>query len=229
MCGRAYRKTPTADLAKHFEAEPKLDLDASYNIGPTADVAAVRLDKAQAGRELVSLYWGLIPSWAKDDGKRRPMLHNAKAETAHEKPSFRAAFKKRRCLIVFDGFYEWLREDDGTKRGNKRPFLVKLRSDEPIAMAGLWEYNGAFELQSGCVLTTDANELLQQVHTRMPVILTPDAQRAWLDPEVDPIALRELLVPCDPELLDMFEVAKDVNSVRNNAPELLLPLTGGAT
>jgi putative SOS response-associated peptidase YedK len=220
MCGRAYRKTPTGDLAKYFQAEPKVDLDVGYNLGPTADIAAVRLDKAKEHRELVGLYWGLVPSWVKDDGKRRPMLHNAKAETAHEKPSFRAAFKKRRCLIVFDGFYEWLRED----AKNKRPFLVRLRSGEPIAMAGLWEFNPVFELQSGAVLTTDANALLRQVHARMPVILSEQAQRAWLDPGVDPIALRDLLVPCDPDLLEMYEVGKEVNSVKNGGAELIEPV-----
>lgn len=218
MCGRAYRTTPAGNLAKHFEAELKADnLDSHYNIPPTADVAAVRQDKDGDGRELVSLYWGLIPSWAKDDGKRRPMLHNARAETAHEKSSFRSAFNKRRCLIVFDGFFEWLRED----KNNKRPFLIRRKDEAPMAMAGLWEYSPAFELESGTVLTTTANELLRPVHTRMPVILEPEEQRLWLDPEAAVPTLREALNPIDSNLLEMFEVSQEVNNVRHNTPSVL--------
>lgn len=224
MCGRAYRTTPSGNLAKHFEAElsaaGEADLGSNYNMGPSSKIAAVREPK-DGVRELTSLYWGLVPSWAKDDGKRRPSLHNAKSETAHEKPSFRAAFKRRRCLIVFDGFYEWLRED----KKNKRPFLFRRPDGAPIAMAGLWEYNAAFELESGAVLTTDSNELLSQIHTRMPVILPDEAsQRLWLAEGEDTAALRELMKPCDSELLEMFEVGKEVNSTKNNSAALLASL-----
>lgn len=217
MCGRAYRTTPAGNLAKHFEAQLHADLGANYNMGPSADIAAVR-KTPEGDRELTSLYWGLVPAWAKDDGKRRPSLHNAKAETAHAKPSFRAAFKRRRCLIVFDGFYEWLRED----KKNKRPFLIRRKDGAPLAMAGLWEYSPTFELESGAVLTTDANALLVPVHTRMPVILPDaDSQRLWLAGDEEVPALRELLKPCDPAILEMFEVSKEVNSTRNNGPACL--------
>lgn len=223
MCGRAYRTTPAGNLAKHFEAELGADFEASYNIGPTADVAAIRVNK-DGGRELTSLYWGLIPAWAKDDGKRRPSLHNAKAETAHEKPSFRSAFKKRRCLILFDGFFEWLRED----AKNKRPFLVRRKDGAPMAMAGLWEFNGTFDLRSGAVLTTAANALLQEVHTRMPVILEPAAQQLWLTEDAEVPALRELLVPSSPEILEMYEVSPQVGSIRNNSPACVERLDSGS-
>jgi putative SOS response-associated peptidase YedK len=226
MCGRAVRNTPSGKLAQHFSAEDHSgDLAEGYNIGPAQDLAAVRKEKESDKRELVSLYWGLIPSWVKDEGKRPLMLNNAKAETVHEKRSFKSAFKRRRCIVVFDGFYEWLRED----KKNKRPHYFTRKDHAPIAMAGLWEYNKNFDLESGTVLTTSANQLMSQVHTRMPVILaSEDEQRMWLDEDADEPALLDLLRPCDPDLLEVVEVSKYVNNVKNKGEECIAPLTDEA-
>lgn len=221
MCGRAYRTTPSGNLARHFEAAPKVDFDARYNVAPTDDVAAVRLDKDTEQRELVSLRWGLLPPWVKDDGKRPPTLVNAKAETLEEKRTFKGPFEKRRCLVVFDGFYEWLRKDPK----DKRPYLIRLKSHEPMAMAGLWEHNRAFDMDSAVVITTEANELIRDVHDRMPVILLDkDAWRLWLDPDTDVDTLKSLLKPCDPSALEMFAVTKHVNSVKNDDETCIEPL-----
>ncbi len=224
MCGRAYRTTPTGNLASHFRAEPKADLEVSYNLAPTEDVAAVRLapSESAAERELFAARWGLLPPWVKDDGKRPPMLLNAKAETVADKPAFRAPFKTRRCLVVFDGFYEWLKRD----AKDKRPYVIRLKSREPMAMAGLWEHNRTFDMDSAVVLTTEANDVVRGIHDRMPVILQDeDAWRRWLDPESDEETLRSLLHPCDPDLLETFEVTKHVNSVKNKDASCLEPLS----
>lgn len=221
MCGRAYRTTPTGELARHFGAEDRAQLEHRYNIPPTLDVAAVRALPGSEQRELVALRWGLLPPWVKDDGKRLPAYVNAKAETVQEKPTFRRAFQRRRCLVVFDGFYEWLRV--GPK--DKRPHVIRLQAGEPMAMAGIWEHNSTFEVDSTAVLTTSANPLVADVHDRMPVILTSEeARRTWLDPETEPGELVELLRPCPPEVLEMFEVTKHVNSVKNNDEGCLEPL-----
>lgn len=221
MCGRAYRTTPTGNLARHFHATPTADLEASYNVAPTEDVAAVRLRPASEERELFAARWGLLPPWVKDDGKRPPMLLNAKAETVAEKPAFRVPFRRRRCLVVFDGFYEWLK--DGKE---KRPHVIRLKSGAPMAMAGLWEHNRTFDMDSAVVLTTDANELVRGIHDRMPVILEDEeAWRRWLDPEADEEELRALLHPCDPSLLEVFEVSQHVNHVKNKDALCLEPIS----
>lgn len=221
MCGRAYRTTPSGNLASHFRAEPKADLDVRYNVAPTDDVVAIRVKRDTHERELIAARWGLLPPWVKDDGKRPPMLLNAKAETVADKPAFRAPFKQRRCLVVFDGFYEWLTK--GPK--DKRPYIIRLKSHEPMAMAGLWEHNRAFDLDSAVVLTTEANEMVSGVHDRMPVILEDEeAWQRWLDPDSDEDTLKSLLHPCDPGLLEMFEVSKHVNSVKNDDASCIVPL-----
>lgn len=223
MCGRAVRHTPARDMAKLFQAQLKLeDHGPAYNIGPTQEIPAVRLGKDE-DRELVGLHWGLLPPWARPDGdKRPPMLNNARAESVTEKRTFAQPFKKgQRCLIVFDGFYEWLRED----KKNKRPFYFHRKDGVPIAMAGLWTYNKAFDKESGTVLTTSANALMKQVHDRMPcILLTEEEQAMWLDPETPEPALKDLLAPCRPDTLACYEVAKTVNNIRNRGEECMAPL-----
>lgn len=199
-----------------------MDFDASYNVAPTDDVAAIRLDPTTKQRELIAARWGLLPFWVKDDGKRPPMLMNAKAETVADKPAFRTPFKKRRCLVVFDGFYEWLKRDPK----DKRPYLIRFKSHEPMAIAGLWEHNRAFDMDSTVVLTTAANEVVRGIHDRMPVILAgEEAWRTWLDPDSDEETLKSLLHPCDPSLLEVFEVSKHVNSVKNDDAACIEPLS----
>lgn len=228
MCGRAVRRTPVRDLAKLFDAQLKMeDHGPAFNVGPTQDLAAVRNDDA-GERELVPLYWGLLPPWAKADGpKRPPMLNNARAETVTDKRTFSTPFNKgRRCLVLFDGFYEWKRED----KKNKRPFYFHREDGQPIAMAGLWQYNKSFDKETGTVLTCAANDLMAPVHTRMPcMLLDEDAQRLWLDPDAETPALLDLLTPHAPsdagdQRLQRYEVSKYVNNIRNQGEDCLAPL-----
>ncbi|MBI3363071.1 MAG: SOS response-associated peptidase [Chloroflexi bacterium] len=182
MCGRF---TLTVDPAALQAAFPGIavpaDLPPRYNVAPTQPVAVV----ANNGQNKVEFFrWGLIPSWAKDIsiGSR---LINARAETLAEKPSFRAAFKKRRCLILADGFYEW-RQDAGNKA--KTPMVIRLKSGEPFAFAGLWElWRSADDdtILSCTIVTTEPNSLMEKIHNRMPVILKPEDYTLWLDPELD--------------------------------------------
>jgi putative SOS response-associated peptidase YedK len=188
------------------------DVPPSYNVAPTQPVPVVRL--ADGRREAAVVRWGLVPSWSRDG---RPFI-NAMAETAHEKPTFRAAFKRRRCLVVADGYFEWA----GTGRA-KQPYLFRLAGGEPFAFAGLWE---RWQDVEGCaILTTAANALSRPIHARMPVILPRDAYDVWLDDAIDDArALAELLRPYPAEAMECYPVSRDVGSPKNNRPDLLNPL-----
>jgi putative SOS response-associated peptidase YedK len=188
-----------------------------YNIAPTQQVATVRA-RADAGRrELVPLKWGLIPSWAKDP-KIATQCLNARGETVAEKPAFRSAFKRRRCLILADGYYEWT----GPK-GKKQPWRFRLRDNAPFAFAGLWE---CWQPQDGdpvetcTIVTTEANELAVKYHDRMPVILHPADYSRWLDPENQRVEeLIPLLAPYPAEPMIAEPVSTLVNSARNESPD----------
>lgn len=191
---------------------------ASYNIAPTQDVVAVRLNSDSLNRECVLLRWGLIPSWAKD-AKTGSQCINAKAETVAEKPSFRAAFRKRRCLVIADGFYEWRREGD-----RKQPMWIGRKDRQLFAFAGLWEYWKPAEgnpLETCTIITTEPNEILAPIHNRMPVILAPVSYDQWLDPATPADPLKALLRPCPGDEFHAFPVSTLVNNPRNNAPQLL--------
>jgi putative SOS response-associated peptidase YedK len=169
---------------------------------------------------LVFLRWGLIPSWAGDPriGNR---LINARAETAAEKPSFRSAFRQRRCLVLADGFYEWQRLD-----GKKQPYYFRMRDSQPFAFAGLWERSSAQgkAVETCTLLTTEANELLRTIHDRMPVILEPDTYDRWLDPAVQKVELlKPLLHPYRSEAMTGFPVSSLVNNPRNESPKSIEP------
>ena len=191
-----------------------------YNIAPTQEVLAVRSDGD--GNRAEMMRWGLVPSWAKDPKIGNRMI-NARSETLSERPSFRAAYKRRRCLIVADSFYEWKR--DGRSR---TPIRIMLESEEPFAFAGLWEsWKRPDEnwMLSCTIITTSANELVSEIHDRMPVILDPDVESVWLDPDMDDtIALSELLVPYPSELMTAYEVSRIVNSAANDVPECIAPI-----
>jgi putative SOS response-associated peptidase YedK len=222
MCGRF---TLTVDPGQIQAAFPGIevpgDLPPRFNVAPTQPVAVIPND----GKDRLDFFlWGLIPSWAKDPeiGNR---LINARAETLAEKPAFRAAFRRRRCLVLADGFYEW-RTDPDSKR--KTPMYIQLESREPFAFAGLWEiWNSAdgSEIKSCTIITTEPNQLLTQIHNRMPVILSPRDYELWLtSQELPPDKLRPLLVPYSAEEMVAFPVSRLVNSPDNDVPECILPL-----
>ena len=214
MCGRFTLRTPASVLAKQFDLIFENDLSPRFNIAPTQTVLAVRQTTA-AGREPAWLRWGLIPSWAKDT-KLAASLINARAETLAEKPAFRHAFRRKRCLIVVDGFYEW--KTLGPK--TKEPYLFTLQDETPFAFAGLWDRWAAPDgsvLESGTIVTTAANELLAPLHERMPVILPPDDYGVWLDPAIDdPHVLLPLLVPFAADRLKSERVSPVINNARND-------------
>ncbi|MEO8197960.1 MAG: SOS response-associated peptidase [Thermoanaerobaculia bacterium] len=226
MCGRYVLTTPGEVLAQIFDtAPPPEELLAAivprYNISPTQQVPIVR-HTAAGPRELALVHWGLVPHWAKDPviGNR---LINARAETAAEKPSFRDAMKRRRCLIPADGFYEWQKLGKG-----KQPFLLRLRDGSTFAFAGLWSQwknpeSGA-NLETCAILTTTSNELAATVHDRMPVILPPTTWNRWLDDAPQSTPFTELLLSFPAEQLEAFPVSKRVNSPLHEGPENILPV-----
>ena len=197
-----------------------MDPAPRYNIAPTQDVLTITNDGEENAARFMR--WGLVPSWAKDISIGSRMI-NARAETLAERPSFRVAFRRRRCLVVADSFYEWKREG---RRGV--PMRISLESGEVFGFAGLWESWSSPEgrrILSCTIVTTAANEFLAPIHDRMPVILSRDAEPMWLDPDVrDTDALSELLTPYPSELMSAYEVSSVVNSAANDAPECIAPV-----
>ena len=221
MCGRfTLTQDPDAFDERFSFTGPDLGWVASYNIAPTQQVVTVTSEGEQNRAQLMR--WGLVPFWAKDPSIGSRMI-NARAETLAEKPSFRTAFKKRRCLVLADGFYEWKRDD-----GRKRPMRVTVAQEEPFAFAGLWESwgQGAKDRLLTCtIITTSANGFMGPIHDRMPVILPREAEEAWLDPETEDVgALSELLLPYPSDRMQAHEVSTLVNSPRNNSPECIAPV-----
>ena len=214
MCGRFSIIADLGELARRFGFDGGgLSLEPSYNIAPTQQALTVRED---GERRLAALMrWGLIPSWAKDPSIGARMI-NARAETIAEKPSFRTALRRRRCLVLADGFYEWQRVP-GSRA--KRPMRIVMRTREPFAFAGLWEtwrdHDGQV-IPSCTIITTGANELLAPIHHRMPVILPRESESLWLDASVDdPGLLDQVLGPYDAGAMDAYEVSTLVNSAAN--------------
>ncbi len=217
MCGRFTRSQSIPAIAEEFGVEEvSCDLGPSYNIAPTQKVAVVITDGV---KQLVPVRWGLVPSWAKDLSVGNRMI-NARAETITEKASYRNAFKKRRCLVVADGFYEW--QGQGVA---KRPVYIRLKSGKPFGFAGLyevWKSPEGEEVKTCAIITTDANELMKPIHDRMPVIIPSELQDEWLDPKTaDPSHLLGLLKPSPSEGMEAYPVSKLVNSPRNNSPECI--------
>jgi putative SOS response-associated peptidase YedK len=219
MCGRFTLRTSAAVLVRQFGVDAPLQLALRYNIAPTQQVLVVRL--AEQGRELVLMRWGLIPSWA-GDLKIGASLINARAETAAEKPAFRSAMKRRRCLIPADGFYEW------RKAGKtKQPIYIRRADDQPFAFAGLWERwsKQGEPIESCTILTTAANDLLRPLHDRMPVILSPNDYGVWLDRQsTEPTKLAYLFEPCPVDELTAYPVNPVVNNARNETAECIQPV-----
>jgi putative SOS response-associated peptidase YedK len=225
MCARISLYSTGEVLAELFHLDAVPHLAPRYNIAPTQPVAVVRpgLDAGRA--ELTHLRWGLIPSWSKDPGMGQRLL-NARAETVAEKPAFRTAFARRRCLIPVNGFYEWQ-----TSEGKKLPLHFRRCDGLPFALAGLWERWLSPEgqaVETCAVLTTDANDLISPVHDRMPVIIAPENRALWLDPSLaGGSALHALLRPAPAEGWLAVPASPRVNSPRNEGPECLgLPGVG---
>jgi putative SOS response-associated peptidase YedK len=221
MCGRFFLQRDPAGLARHFATtNPTPNHPASWNVAPTQTSLVVRRHPESGQRHLDALRWGLVPRWAKDT-KDAAKLMNARADGLAEKPSFRDAFAKRRCLVAMDGFYEW-RKDEA---GGRQAYAVALATGEPMAVAGLWEGWKSPEgdwLRTFTVITTDANAKQALVHHRMPVILPPETWDAWLGEEpADPVDLLELLVPCPEEELAIWPVDNRVGRVTENDAGLL--------
>lgn len=214
MCGRFAFYSPSEATAALFGVDGALAVEARYNIAPTQLVAAIR-DNDERQRELVMLRWGLVPFWAKDPAIGNRMI-NARAETVAEKPSYRAAFKHRRCIVLADGFYEWHREGDV-----KIPYFISLHNGEPFALAGLWENwndkKSGESLQTTTLITTAANEFMQPLHHRMPVILQPDTASEWLSGSDDYLQHAAERAPA----LRAWPVSRRVNNARNQGEELI--------
>jgi len=223
MCGRFTLTVDPDELQQQFglAAPPPADLHPRYNIAPSQAVAVIpNLEE----RRLELFQWGLIPSWAKDPKIGYKMI-NARAETLAEKPSFRAALKRRRCLVVADGFYEW--KKDGKA---KQPIYLTLQDGRPFAFAGLWEVwrSPKDELIKTCtIITTEPNELVAEIHNRMPAILPPEAYDQWLTPgDLDAAPALALLGPYDARQMKAVPVSPAVNSPAQDSPLLVLPLAG---
>jgi putative SOS response-associated peptidase YedK len=219
MCGRFSLTTPTEGLRALFGFDELPNLPPRYNIAPTQDVAAVKLAGKEPKPTFTLFRWGLIPSWAKDPAIGSRMI-NARAETVGEKPAFRAAFRRRRCLIPADGFYEW----EQLPGGAKQPWRITVEGGDPFAFAGLWEdWLGAdgSEVETCTIVTTEAAPAIAGIHHRMPVILDPADFGGWLHGE--PAAAHALLRPYRGPLA-AYRVSTRVNSVRNDDAALLEPV-----
>ena len=223
MCGRYHLNSTPAEVADHFDVDIRDNFPARYNIAPTQPIACIRMNEARQ-REYALVRWGFIPSWAKKDYLEkmgsRPLI-NARAETAAEKPTFRSAIKRRRCLIPADGFYEWQRRGD-----EKQPYAIEREG--LFAFAGIWETaigpDGG-EADTAAMLTIDANEDMRSVHHREPVIIEPQNYQTWLETDERDFATIAAMLTASPEgAWRFYPVAKSVNSPRNDGPELLAPI-----
>jgi len=218
MCGRFAQAIPLKDLIKlFFTDEIKTDIDISYNIAPSQQVAA--LIKKDEKRILGDLRWGLIPSWAKDDKIGYKMI-NARGETVHEKPSFKKAFQSRRCIIPATGFYEWQKTNDA-----KQPWYITTKDREVMAMAGLYEIwkSPQGETISSCtIITTEANDTMKPIHNRMPVIISPDSEDQWLSASAEDAL--HLIKPWNNDDMTLRKISTYVNSPQNNDDKCLEPI-----
>jgi putative SOS response-associated peptidase YedK len=217
MCGRFALKTPVAELAAYFSLDETVDLAPRYNIAPGTDIPAIR-HSPDGKRVMHLLRWGLVPHWAKDPSLGAK-LSNARGETVAEKPSFRDAFKRRRCLVPADGFYEWKAEGR-----LKQPYYFSMKSGEPFALGGVWESWRAPDgniLRTCCLITTGPNEIMLPVHDRMPVIISPDNYEAWLSGEADDAL--DLVRPYPTAGMQKWAVNKRVSRSVEEGPDLVLP------
>ncbi|MEP0324715.1 SOS response-associated peptidase [Bauldia litoralis] len=221
MCGRYILTATPEELAALFGYIDGEWFPPRHNIAPTQPIAIVR--QVEGARRFALVRWGLVPGWV-EDPRKFSLLINARAEGVATKPSFKSAYKYRRCLIPASGFYEWRRVAGGAKQ----PYLMRRPDHAPFAFAGLWESwmgKDGSEIDSACIITTDANRLLAPIHDRMPVILHPQDYAAWLDARDNPPgAVEPLLRPAADDLLEAIPVSTRVNKAENDDPGLLEPL-----
>lgn len=229
MCGRYTLHSSPERIARHFEVDPGSipELEPRYNVAPAQQVPAVGPSSRGEGRGVAQFRWGLVPHWARDPSDL-PSLINARSETAHEKPAFRDAFARRRCVVPADGFYEWRRE-----AGGKQPYYVSLPGDALLGFAGLWDrWTGQVEgepvrVDSCTILTTDASPSIRELHDRMPVILEPGEYGLWLDRRVTGRdRLESLLGPLEDGRLEFYRVSRRVNRPENDDPACIEPAEG---
>lgn len=220
MCGRFTLRSSPKAIAEVFGLAETPHVEPHFNIAPSQSVAVVR-EQPDHQRELVHLHWGLIPFWA-DDPSIGNRMANARCETAATKPSFRRAFRSRRCLVVADGFYEWQKTD-----GRKQPYFIQMKDHRPFGMAGLWERwdKEGGPIESCTILTTDANDLMMPIHERMPVIIPPGEFDLWLDPsQHDEKKLSGLLRPFDSKTMTAYPISTQVNNPKNDVVTCIEPL-----
>ena len=221
MCGRFTLRASTKELRNAFPFVDLPDLTARYNIAPTQQVAAIRMDVDAGKPEFAWFRWGFLPPWAKTP-KDQPQSINAKSETVTQSRMFGKALQARRCLLLADGFYEWRSEGKV-----KQPFYIRMKDEKPFAFAGLWTawHGGEDGLLETCtVLTTEANELLSQLHTRMPVILDAADYTPWLDTASQHASgIMSLLCPFPPDRMRFDAVSRTVNNARNEGPDCIEP------
>lgn len=221
MCGRFTLTLDPGEIQERLALGPFTHLvQPRFNIAPSQPIPIVKDEEKRS----VELYqWGLVPFWADDPAIGSRMI-NARSETAREKPSFRAAFKYRRCLILADGFFEWHAAEKGAP---KTPYLFKLKNDDPFTFAGLyehWQSPEGGELHTCTILTCPPNDLVEPYHNRMPVMLGENTRWKWLAPDADGSDLQDLLVPYPADEMKCFAVSRAVNSPKNDSPEILKPL-----
>src|SRR5690606_1519372 len=221
MCGRYTLFAEFDEILDRFDIEVSIDQELynpSYNIAPSHSVLSVINDGTR--NRLGYLRWGFVPTWAKDEKIGYKMI-NARAETLAEKPSFREAYKHRRCLVVADSFYEWKKGADNSKT----PMRITLKSEKLFAMAGIWERWKTPEgkpLFTCSIITTTSNELMKDIHDRMPVILNKEDEQTWLDPKLDDVSkISHLLKPLPADHMEAYEVSTMVNSPSNTSPQLI--------
>ena len=219
MCGRFTRAKSIKEYAEFYKAEVIDDVELDFNIAPSDSILAVVAENDQS-RHFTWLHWGLIPFWSKGPDKKFSMI-NARHETLQKKPAFRTPYKRHRCIIVADGFYEWKQTEDG-----KQPYYIKLISDEPMALAGLWDHWESKEsgksIYSVSIISTEANKIIKPVHERMPAVIMKELFSLWLDPmNEDTDKLDDFLKPASSELFDVYPVSTRVNNPVNNDQRLL--------
>ena len=223
MCGRYVITSDAKSIAEVFDCEVGPKLAARYNVAPSQPIPAIRIRRDTGARRLALVHWGLIPHWADDPAIGNRMI-NARAESAADKPAYRGPFKYHRCLIPADGFYEWKK----LAGGKKQPHLIRRKDGQPFAFAGLWDHwqdADGNELDSATILTTKSDGPVATLHDRMPVILDPARYAPWLDlSNQDKAALKELLTPIDPSLLELVPVGRMVNNPKHDDPRCIEPV-----